>query len=69
MDLTGKIVLLVSAVAVLSAAAHRIGVPAPLLLVSVGIAASFLPGVPDYELDPEMVLVDILPPLLYAAAI
>ena len=69
MDLTGKIVLLVSAVAVLSAAAQRIGVPAPLLLVSVGVAASFLPGVPDYELDPEMVLVGILPPLLYAAAI
>jgi CPA1 family monovalent cation:H+ antiporter len=68
-DLTGKIVLLVSAVAVLSAAAHRIGVPAPLLLVSVGVAASFVPGVPDYELDPEMVLVGILPPLLYAAAI
>jgi Na+/H+ antiporter len=68
-DLTGKIVLLVSAVAVLSAAAHRIGVPAPLLLVPVGIAASFVPGVPDYELDPEMVLVGILPPLLYAAAI
>jgi monovalent cation/hydrogen antiporter len=68
-DLTGKIVLLVSAVAVLSAAAHRIGVPAPLLLVSIGVAASFVPGVPDYELDPEMVLVGILPPLLYAAAI
>ncbi len=69
MDLTGKIVLLVSVVAVLSAAAQRIGVPAPLLLVSVGVAASFVPGVPDYELDPEMVLVGILPPLLYAAAI
>jgi len=68
-DLTGKVVLLVSAVAVLSAAARRIGVPAPLLLVAVGIAASFVPGVPDYELDPEMVLVGILPPLLYAAAI
>ena len=69
MDLTGKIVLLVSAVAVLSAAARRVGVPTPLLLVAVGIAASFAPGVPDYELDPEMVLIGILPPLLYAAAI
>lgn len=69
MDATGKIVLLVSAVAVLSAVARRIAVPAPLLLVAVGIAASFVPGVPDYELDPELVLVGILPPLLYAAAI
>jgi CPA1 family monovalent cation:H+ antiporter len=68
-DLTSKIVLLVSAVAVLSAAARRIGVPAPLLLAAVGIAASFIPGVPDYKLDPELVLVGLLPPLLYAAAI
>ena len=69
MDLTGKIVLLVSAVAVFSAVARRLGVPAPLLLVGVGVAASFVPPVPDYELDPELVLVGLLPPLLYAAAI
>jgi CPA1 family monovalent cation:H+ antiporter len=68
-DLASKIVLLVSAVAVVSAAARRIGAPAPLLLVAAGIAASFIPGTPDYDLDPELVLVGILPPLLYAAAI
>jgi CPA1 family monovalent cation:H+ antiporter len=68
-DLTGKIVLLVSAVAVFSAVARRLAVPAPLLLVGVGIAASFIPPVPDYELDPDLVLVGLLPPLLYAAAI
>ncbi|MGH9011690.1 MAG: cation:proton antiporter, partial [Acidimicrobiia bacterium] len=69
MDLAGKIVLVVSTVAVVSAAARRIAVPAPLLLVVVGVAASFIPGTPDYKLDPEMVLVGLLPPLLYAAAI
>ncbi|MGH9009777.1 MAG: cation:proton antiporter [Acidimicrobiia bacterium] len=69
MDLASKIILLVATVAVVSAAARRISVPAPLLLVAAGIAASFIPGTPDYELDPEMVLVGILPPLLYAAAI
>ena len=69
MDLASKIVLLVSTVAVVSATARRIAVPAPLLLVAVGVAASFIPVTPDYHLDPEMVLVGILPPLLYAAAI
>jgi monovalent cation/hydrogen antiporter len=68
-DLAGRIVLLVSAVAVVSAAARRLRLPAPLLLVAAGIGASFIPGTPDYELDPDLVLAGILPPLLYAAAI
>jgi CPA1 family monovalent cation:H+ antiporter len=68
-DLAGRIVLLVGVVAVVSAAARRLAVPAPLLLVAVGIAGAYLPGTPDYHLDPELVLVGILPPLLYAAAL
>ena len=31
--------------------------------------ASLVPGVPEYQLDPEVVLIGLLPPLLYAAAI
>ena len=34
----------------------------------VGFAVSFIPGVPDYQVDPEFVLAVLLPPLLYAAA-
>jgi len=49
--------------------ARRIGVPAPLLLVVVGVAASFLPFVPQVHLEPEVVLLGLLPPLLYAAAL
>ncbi|HEY8295595.1 MAG TPA: cation:proton antiporter, partial [Micrococcaceae bacterium] len=49
--------------------ATRFRLPAPLLLTVVGVGASFLPFVPDIHLDPELVLVGILPPLLYAAAI
>ncbi len=41
----------------------------PLVLVVVGFLAALVPGVPDYTLDPEVVLVGLLPPLLYAAAI
>jgi len=39
------------------------------LLVVTGVAASFVPGVPEYELSPELVLLGLLPPLLYAAAL
>jgi monovalent cation/hydrogen antiporter len=41
----------------------------PLVLVVVGVVASLVPGVPDYRLDPAVVLIGVLPPLLYAAAI
>src|SRR5699024_12606674 len=47
----------------------RVGIAPPLSLVVVGIAASFVPGVPQVELSPDLVLVGLLPPLLYAAAI
>ncbi|WP_063738615.1 Na+/H+ antiporter [Streptomyces sp. TOR3209] len=43
-------------------------VPAPLLLVAVGLAVSYVPGVPDYTLDPHIVLPLLLPPLLHTAA-
>jgi len=59
------------AVAVLAftALADRVGVPAPLLLIAVGIGASYLPGMPEVHLRPEVVLLGLLPPLLYATAI
>ena len=41
----------------------------PLLLIAAGIAASYLPGVPELHLEPEVVLIGLLPPLLYATAI
>ncbi|MGL4172732.1 MAG: Na+/H+ antiporter [Actinomycetota bacterium] len=44
-------------------------VPAPLVLVLVGVGASYLPFVPRIELSPEVVLIGLLPPLLYSAAI
>ena len=56
-------------VAFAAGASRRLGWSPPLLLVLIGIVASFVPGVPSFELDPELVLVGLLPPLLYAAAI
>jgi CPA1 family monovalent cation:H+ antiporter len=63
------IVVLVSVVAAVAAVSRRLGVSAPLVLVLVGIAAAYLPAVPDVRLDPEVALVGFLAPLLYAAAI
>ncbi len=42
--------------------------PYPILLVAGGAALGFFPGLPSVELDPDLVLVIFLPPLLYAAA-
>ncbi|MDT0434638.1 MULTISPECIES: Na+/H+ antiporter [Streptomyces] len=62
------LLLLVAGSAAVAAAARRTPVPAPLLLVAIGLIVSYVPGVPDYTLDPEIVLPLVLPPLLYTAA-
>ncbi|MFJ9709173.1 Na+/H+ antiporter [Streptomyces sp. NPDC101234] len=59
------LLLLVAGSAAIAGAARRTPVPAPLLLVAVGLLVSYVPGVPDYTLDPEIVLPLVLPPLLY----
>jgi CPA1 family monovalent cation:H+ antiporter len=65
------VLLVALAVTVLAftALADRGGIPAPLLLIVAGVAGSYIPGVPAIHLEPEMVLLGLLPPLLYAAAI
>lgn len=62
------LLLLVAGSAAVAAGARRTPVPAPLLLVAVGLVVSYVPGVPDYTLDPEVVLPLLLPPLLYTSA-
>ena len=62
------LISLLVAVAVLAAAARSIGVPYPIVLVLGGLVMGFVPGIPEVELDPELVLVVFLPPLLYSAA-
>lgn len=51
----------------LAALARRFDISAPLALVIAGLAASNIPGLHNVELDPEMVLYVILPPLLWSA--
>lgn len=52
----------------LSALADYVRLPYPILLISAGIAIGFLPGLPDIELNPDIVFLIFLPPLLYDAA-
>lgn len=48
---------------------RRFDLPSPLILVAIGAGASFLPFVPQVHLTSEVVLVGLLPPLLYSAAL
>jgi CPA1 family monovalent cation:H+ antiporter len=65
--LTAVLAVLV-AVAILYFVANRIGVPYPALFVLGGIALGFIPGGPHLRLEPELVLLVFLPPLLFIAA-
>jgi Na+/H+ antiporter len=60
--------LLVAVIAV-GGASHRFGFPAPLVLVGLGIAVSFVPYVPEIRLSADVALLGFLPPLLYSAAL
>jgi monovalent cation/hydrogen antiporter len=62
------IVGLLVGVAGLSALARMIGLPYPIVLVIGGVAVGFIPGLPKFELDPDVVLLVFLPPLVYGAA-
>jgi CPA1 family monovalent cation:H+ antiporter len=59
---------LLVAVAGLSALARWLSVPYPIVLVLGGALFGFVPGLPEFSLNPDVVLVVFLPPLVYAAA-
>src|SRR5213592_2745462 len=56
------------AVAALFVAAEFTEIPYPILFVLGGLTLGFVPGVPNVVLQPDLVLVIVLPPLLYSAA-
>lgn len=65
-------VLAVVALLIIVAVAHfsaKLGVAAPLLLVVVGVGCSYIPGAPTIEVPPEIILMVVLPPILYSAAV
>jgi len=66
--LTALLVILV-AIAILFEVARRIGVPFPTLFVLGGLPLAFVPGLSRIQLQPDLVLLVFLPPLLFSAAI
>ncbi|MEO5710641.1 MAG: Na+/H+ antiporter [Nocardioidaceae bacterium] len=69
MDVALSLSALAAVVIAVAALCRRFDLPAPLVLVALGAAGSFLPFVPEVHLTSEVVLVGLLPPLLYAAAL
>ncbi len=64
-----KIVVFIMAILIsLTAVAHKRKLPFPLLLVTAGLIIGFIPQLPGLTLDPEVVFLILLPPLLYDAA-
>lgn len=68
MDNYSIILLLLAIMLGLSAIAERVKLPYPVLLVVAGISVGFIPGMPKIELDPDIVFLLFLPPMLYDAA-
>jgi monovalent cation/hydrogen antiporter len=66
--LTAVLAILV-AIAILFEIARRIGVPYPTLFVLGGLGLAFLPALPRIALEPNLVLLVFLPPLLFTAAV
>jgi monovalent cation/hydrogen antiporter len=67
-DLQIFIAALFISAAGLNAIANWLDVPYPIPLVLGGLALGLIPGIPKIELDPDLVLLVFLPPLLYASA-
>ena len=61
------VLVLVVAATLIAAVAARVRVPAPSLLVAVGVLVELIPSVPPVHIDPEIISLVVLPPLLYAA--
>ena len=62
------VLFLLVTVAVLTSVSRLVGVPYPIVLVIGGSLVGFAPGVPDVLLEPDLVLLIFLPPLLFNAA-
>ena len=67
-DLQIVIAALFVSAAGLNALANWLQVPYPIPLVIGGLVLGLVPGIPDIQLDPDLVLLVFLPPLLYASA-
>ncbi len=61
------VLLMLVAVAVLASVARRLNIPYPIALVLGGLGLALIPGLPRVQLDPDLIFLLFLPPLIYAA--
>jgi Na+/H+ antiporter len=64
----GLILGLLIAVAALVTIARRLEIAYPIFLVIGGLVLGFVPGMPKIQIDPDLIFLIVLPPLLYVAA-
>jgi len=69
MDLLEIILFLMLCAVALGWLARRLDFPYPIALVIAGAALGFLPELPQFPFDPQLILVLVLPPILYQAAL
>ena len=62
------VVSLLFVISMLAMLSDKLRISYPIFLVLAGLGISLIPGIPQLELDPDLVFVIFLPPLLYAAA-
>jgi Na+/H+ antiporter len=60
--------LLLLFVVVFAVLARKLQTPYPIVLVVAGLLLSFIPGIPSIPLNPDLIFLVVLPPLLYSAA-
>src|SRR6266478_2690611 len=60
--------LLLLFVVVFAVLARKLQTPYPIVLVVAGLLLSFIPGIPSIPLNPDIIFLVVLPPLLYSAA-
>jgi monovalent cation/hydrogen antiporter len=63
------VLILIAVLAGASLLARRTDIAPAILLLLAGIAVAFVPGMPQLELSPELVLLVVLPPLIYSASV
>ena len=63
------LVLLLAVVAAVAVVAARLEIPPAILLVIAGVILALIPGLPSVQLAPELVLLLVLPPVIYSAAV
>lgn len=64
-----QLLIVILACLCLHSLAQRWGLQPEILILVVACAASFIPGIPHFQLSPEIILGLVTPPLLYSAAL